>query len=233
VKLSASDPEAFRIRSAILFSLGDTKGGFGALESANRLDSKSPDTFCDIALAFLRQGLVTNADAAFGAARREGPETTCGLVGEHWVKDSGGRGAAKALDGIADKATTTWDKAFAQAAKARVLLAAGVTREARVAADEAVRLAPSAGRNHLVLGEVALKQRDEATAMKALARAVELEPVDGLVWLAQADALVRNPAEVERAVRAYQTFLKLAGNSPEAGRVKKALPALQRRAGGR
>jgi tetratricopeptide (TPR) repeat protein len=233
VKLSASDPEAFRIRSAILFSLGDTKGGFGALESANRLDSKSPDTFCDIALAFLRQGLVTNADAAFGAARREGPETTCGLVGEHWVKDSGGRGAAKALDGIADKATTTWDKAFAQAAKARVLLAAGVTREARVAADEAVRLAPSAGRNHLVLGEVALKQRDEATAMKALARAVELEPVDGLVWLAQADALVRNPAEVERAVRAYQAFLKLAGGSPEAGRVKKALPALQRRAGGR
>lgn len=233
VKLSASDPEAFRIRSAILFSLGDTKGGFGALESANRLDSKSPDTFCDIALAFLRQGLVANADAAFGAARREGPETTCGLVGEHWVKDSGGRAAAKTLDGIAEKATTLWDKAFAQAAKARVLLAAGVTREARVAADEAVRMAPSAGRNHLVLGEVALKQRDEATAMKALARAVELEPVDGLVWLAQADALVRNPAEVERAVKAYETFLKLAGGSPEAGRVKKALPALKKRAGGR
>jgi cellulose synthase operon protein C len=233
VKLSTSDPEAYRVRSAILFALGETKGGFGALESANRLDPKSPDTFCDIAFAFLRQGLVAHADRAFEAARREGPATTCGLVGEHWVKDSGGRATVKVLQGLAEKAPTTWDKAFAQAAMARVLLAAGATKEARVAADEAVRLAPSAGRNHLVLGEVALKQRDEATAMKALSRAVELEPVDGLVWLAQADALVRNPAEVERAVRAYQTFLKLAGGSPEAGRVKKALPALKRRAGGR
>jgi tetratricopeptide (TPR) repeat protein len=217
----------------VLFALGDIKGGFGALESANRLDAKAPETFCGIALAFLRQGLETNAEKAFEAARREGPDTPCGQVGEHWVKDSGGRAAAKALQTIADKAPTVSDKAFAQAAMARVLLTAGATKEARAAAEEAVRLAPFSGRNHLVLGQVALKQRDEAAAMKALARAVELEPVDGRVWLAQADALVRNPAEVARAVQAYQTFLKLAAASPEAGRVKKALPALQRRAGGR
>ncbi|QRN94956.1 tetratricopeptide repeat protein [Archangium violaceum] len=233
VKLVANDPEAHRVRSDVLFALGDTKGGFGALENANRLDARSAETFCDIALAFLRQGLETNAEKAFEAARREGPDSPCGQVGEHWVKDSGGRAAAKALQAIADKAPTVWDKAFAQAAMARVLLTAGATKDARAAADEAVRLAPFSGRNHLVLGQVALKQRDEAAAMKALARAVELEPVDGLVWLAQADALVRNPAEVTRAVQAYQTFLKLAPASPEAGRVRKALPALVRRAGGR
>jgi len=233
VKLGASDPEAYRTRAVILFAAGDSKGGFGALENANRLDPKSPDTFCEISLAFMRQGLVANATAAFAAARREGPDTPCGLVGEHWVDDSGGRSAAKALKAIADKASTTWDKAFAQAARARVLLAAGVTKDAREAADEAVQLAPFSGRAHLVLGQVALKQRDEATASKALARAVELEPVDGLVRLALADALVRNPAETERAVQAYQSFLKLAGNSPEAARVKKALPVLQRKLGGR
>jgi tetratricopeptide (TPR) repeat protein len=233
VKLGASDPEAHRTRAQVLFAAGDSKGGFGALENANRLDPKSPDTFCEISLAFMRQGLVANATAAFEAARREGPETPCGLVGEHWVDDSGGRSAAKALKGIADKAATTWDKAFAQAARARVLLAAGLTKDAREAADEAVQLAPFSGRTHLVLGQVALKQRDEAAGLKALSRAVELEPVDGLVRLALADALVRNPAELERAVQAYQSFLKLAGNSPEAARVKKALPLLQRKLGGR
>ncbi|WP_375771758.1 tetratricopeptide repeat protein [Archangium gephyra] len=233
VKLVANDPEAHRVRSDILFALGDTRGGFGALESANKLDSKSPETFCGIARAFLRQGLVANAGAAYAAARREGPDTPCGRSGEHWVDDSGGRAAAKVLQGIADKAPTTWDKAFAQATMARVLLAAGAAKDARAAADEAVKLEPFSGRNHLVLGQVALKQRDEATAMKALNRAVELEPVDGLAWLALADALVRNPAETERAVQAYGTFLKLAGASPEAARVKKALKPLQKKLGGR
>jgi tetratricopeptide (TPR) repeat protein len=233
VKLAASDPEAHRARAAVLFALGDTRGGFGELENANRLDPKSPETFCEIAFAFLRQGLAANAAKAFEAARREGPDVACGQSGEHWVGGSGGRAVAKVLQGLADKAPTTWDKGFAQAARARVLLAAGATKEAREAADEAVRLAPSSGRSHLVLGQVALKQRDEAAAMKALSRAVELEPVDGSVWLVQADALVRNPAETARAVQAYESFLKLAGASPEASRVKKALPALQRRAGGK
>jgi tetratricopeptide (TPR) repeat protein len=233
VKLVANDPEAYRVRSDILFALGDTRGGFSALENANRLDSKSAETFCGIARAFLRQGLVANAGKAYEAARREGPDTPCGRSGEHWVEDSGGRAAAKVLQGIADKAATTWDKAFAQAAMARVLLAAGAVKDARAAADEAVRLEPFSGRNHLVLGQVALKQRDEASAMKALHRAVELEPVDGLVWLALADALVRNPAETEKAVQAYGTFLKLAGASPEAGRVKKVLKPLQKKLGGR
>lgn len=233
VKLVANDPEAHRVRSEILFALGDSRGGFSALENSNRLDSKSPETFCDIALAFMRQGLVANAGKAFEAARREGPETACGRVGEHWTEDSGGRTAAKALQALADKAPVTWDKAFAQAAMARVLLAAGAVKDARAAADEAVKLEPFSGRHHLVLGQVALKQRDEATAMKALSRAVELEPVDGLAWLSLADALVRSPAELPRAVDAYKTFLKLAAGSPEAGRVKKALPALLRKAGGK
>jgi len=233
VKLSAADPEAHRVRAEVLFALGDTRGGFGALESANKLDSKSPDTFCAIATAFLRQGLVLNADKAFEAARREGPDASCGHVGAHWVKASGGRPAAAQLRELAQKAPQPWDKAFAQAALARVLLASGAAKEAREAADEAVRLEPASGRAQLALGEVALQQRDDKTALQALSRAVELEPVDGLAWLALADALARQPADAPRALQAYASFLKLAGGSPEAGRVKKAAAALQRKSGGR
>ncbi|HSP79569.1 MAG TPA: tetratricopeptide repeat protein, partial [Myxococcaceae bacterium] len=231
VKLEPRDAEAHRVRAAILFAKGDVSGGFKALESSNKLDSKSPGTFCEIAFAFLRQGIAVNAAKAFEAARREGPDAPCGRVGEYWVKTSGGRTAAKVLEGIAEKAPTAWDRAFAQAALARVLLEAGSPKEARAAADEAVRLAPFSGRSHFALGVVAHAQKDVATAEKALSRAVELEPADGLAWLALGDARAGKPSEAARALEAYQSFLRFAEGSPEAGRVKRALPALERRAG--
>jgi tetratricopeptide (TPR) repeat protein len=231
VKLASGDAEAHRLRAAILFATGDSKAAFSALETSNRLDTKSAETFCEIALGFLRLGIAANAGKAFEAARREGPGVACGQVGAHYVKPSGGRVAAQALADLAAKAPAAWDKAFAEAARARVLTEAGALKEARAAADEAVRLAPFSGRSHLALGQVAFKQRDAAAAVKALSRAVELEPVDGLAWLALADALAPAPAEAARAVKAYQTFLSLAGSSPEAARVKKALSALERQGG--
>ncbi|WP_201756607.1 tetratricopeptide repeat protein [Corallococcus silvisoli] len=231
VKLAPDDAEGQRLRAALLFSNGDAKGGFAALERANKLDSKDPDTFCEIAQAFLRQGQVESADAAFAAARREGPDATCGRVGELYTQlPGGGRGAARTLQDLADKAHTVWDKAFAQVTLARVLLGAGAMKEARAAADEAVRLAPYSGRAYLALGLVAFKQRQEAPAREALAKAVELEPTDGLAHLALADVLVRESSELPRAVEAYEAFLRLASGAPDANRVKKALPLLKRRA---
>ncbi|MCY1016037.1 tetratricopeptide repeat protein [Pyxidicoccus sp. MSG2] len=230
-KLAPDDAEAHRLRAAILFAAGDARGGFSALERANKLDPKDPDTFCEIAHAFLRQGNVDNADAAFAAARREGPDATCGRVGELYAQlPSGGRAAARTLEDLAARAPTVWDKAFAQATMARVLLGAGVLKDARSAADEAVRLAPYEGRSYLALGMVALKQRQEAAAKTALAKAVELEPTDGLAHLTLADVLVRESAELPRAVESYEAFLRLAGDSPEAARVKKALPVLKKKA---
>jgi tetratricopeptide (TPR) repeat protein len=231
VKLATGDAEAHRLRATILFATGDGKAAFSALETANRLDTKSAETFCEIALGFMRLGNAVHAGKAFEAARREGPTVPCGQVGGHYAKPSGGRAAAQALADIAAKAPSAWDKAFAEAARARVLLEAGALKEARAAADESVRWAPFSGRSHLALGLVAFKQRDAAAAVKALSRAVELEPVDGLAWLALADALAPSPAEAARAVKAYQTFLSLAGASPEAARVKRALPALERQGG--
>jgi tetratricopeptide (TPR) repeat protein len=152
-------------------------------------------------------------------------------VGELYAQlPSGGRAAARTLEDLAARAPTVWDKAFAQATMARVLLGAGALKDARSAADEAVRLAPFEGRSHLALGMVALKQRQEAAAKTALAKAVELEPTDGLAHLALADVLVRESAELPRAVESYEAFLRLADGSPEAARVKKALPVLKKKA---
>ncbi|QSQ17375.1 tetratricopeptide repeat protein [Myxococcus landrumensis] len=230
-KLAPDDAESHRLRAAILFGAGDAKGGFASLERANKLDPKDPDTFCEIAHAFLRQGNTDNAEAAFAAARREGPDATCGRVGEFYVQlPSGGRTVARTLEDLAARAPTPWDKAFAQAARARVLLGAGVLKDARAAADEAVRLAPYEGRSYLALGMVALKQKQEAAAKTALLKAVELEPTDGPAYLALADVLVRESAELVRAVDAYEAFLRLAGDSEDAARVKKALPSLKKKA---
>ncbi|WP_426750014.1 tetratricopeptide repeat protein [Myxococcus sp. Y35] len=231
VKLASDDAEAHKLRAAILFTTGDARGGFSALERANKLDPKDAETFCEIALAFMRQGNSANAEAAFAAARREGPDATCGRVGELYAQlPGGGRGAARTLEDLAARAPTVWDKAFARATMARALLGAGALKDARTAADEAVRLAPFDGRAQLALGMVALKQRQEDVAKVALEKAVALEPADGVAHLALADLLVREPGELPRAVASYETFLKLAGGSNEAARVKKALPSLKKKA---
>ncbi|WP_163786099.1 tetratricopeptide repeat protein [Myxococcus vastator] len=231
VKLLSNDAEAHKLRAAILFGAGDARAGFSALERANKLDPKDAETFCEIALAFMRQGNSGNAEAAFAAARREGPDATCGRVGELYAQlPSGGRGAARTLEDLAARAPTVWDKAFARATMARALLGAGAVKDARAAADEAVRLAPFDGRAQLALGMVALKQRQEDVARAALEKAVELEPADGLARLALADALVREPGALPRAVESYEAFLKLAGGANEAARVKKALPSLKKKA---
>ncbi|MDC0714331.1 tetratricopeptide repeat protein [Stigmatella sp. ncwal1] len=231
VKLDANDAEAHRLRAVSLFATGDGKGAFTALSRANSLDPRDPETFCEIGHAFLRQGDAENAAAAFGAARREGPDVTCGQVGEHYVQPSeGGRAAAKALQGIFDRANAVWDKAFAQTALARVLLSAGDVKGAHTAAAEAVKLAPFSGRAQLALGLVALRQRQEEPARTALTKAVELDPANGMARLALADLLVRKSEDLPQAIKEYESFLKLAGGTDEAKRVKKALPPLKKRA---
>jgi tetratricopeptide (TPR) repeat protein len=231
VKLAPQDAETHRLRAVLAFRAGEARAGFAALERSNKLDPRSAETFCEIAHAFGRQGNATGAQKAFEAARREGPEVSCGQVGAHWAQlpEGGGRPAARELQQLAAKAPSTWERAFAQAALARVLLDAGALKEARAAAQEAVRLDPHSGRSHLALGLVALRQRDEAAATGALQRAAELEPADGPVRLALADALSRSEAQGARALAEYEAFLSLAGSAPEAARVKKALPALKRR----
>jgi cellulose synthase operon protein C len=228
LRLAQDRARAHRVRAVSLFATGDMAGGFAALERSNKVDPRSAETFCEIALAFLRQGLVSNASKAFEAARREGPEVPCGQVGEYSVKETGGgRAGVKALQGLLAKRLPVWDRAFAQAVLARALMDVGDKDAARAAAEEAVKLAPFSGRVHLEQGRLALQRRDDKLAESAFYRAVELEPADGPARLALADLLARTPAGAARAVSEYEAFLRLAGDSPEARRVKKVLPALK------
>ncbi|MBN1207472.1 MAG: tetratricopeptide repeat protein [Myxococcaceae bacterium] len=230
VKLATDDAQGFRLRSVILFSAGDARGGLSALERSARINSQDPETYCEIAHLYLRQDKPGDAEGAFEKARTDGPDVLCGLVGEHYAYPSeGGRSGANALRNLASKATTVWDKAFVQTALARVLLSSGDVKGARAAAEEAVKLDPVSGRAHLALGLVAARQRQEEPALAALTQAVELDPTHGMARLALADALARKPEELPRAIQEYETFLKLAGSSEEAKRVKKNLPNLKRR----
>jgi Tfp pilus assembly protein PilF len=150
-------------------------------------------------------------------------------VGEHYAFPEGGKTAAEALRSIMGRASTVWDKAFAQAAIARVLLSSSNLKGARTAAEEAVKLDPFNAPAQLALGLVALRQKQEEAALAALGKAVELDPANGMVHLAMADALVRKQEELPRAIQEYEAFLKYAGASEEAKRVRKALPNLKRR----
>ena len=229
-KLASDDAEGLRLRALIGFATGDSKGAISSLLRSNRADSKNAETFCEVAHLYLRQGKVDDAAGAFEAARTNGPDVTCGLVGEHYVyPEDGSRAVAEQLRNIAGKASTVWDKAFAQTALARVLLEMNSVKAARAAAEEAVKLDPMSGRAYLALGLVTLKERQVEQAIGVLTKAVELDPVNGMARLALADVLVRRPEELPRAIQEYEAFLKLAGSAEEAKRVKKALPNLKRR----
>jgi tetratricopeptide (TPR) repeat protein len=235
ISLSLKDdpgvPESWRIRSMVTFAEGDSKGGFSALERANKLDPKDPETFCAIARAFLRQGNADNAGAAFGAAVREKPQSYCGQVGQVWSKlPQANKSQVKDLDRLARESVSAWDKSFAQATLARVLAGTGHVKEAGMRAQEAITLAPWSGDAHLAVGLVAERLRDGAAAKEAFAKAVELDPSHGGYVLELADSLARgNDDDQEKAVREYERFLRLGGSERDEARVKRTLATLKRR----
>lgn len=235
-KLASSDAAGYRLRAAILFAVNDAKGATKALEQAAKGSGADPETFCEIAHLYLRGAKTEEAAGAFEKVRTDSPDTLCGQVGEYYVyPEDSGKTAPETLRNLATKASTVWDKAFAQTTLARVLLSTSPSstsanmKAARAAAEEAVKLDPFNGRGYLALGLVALRQKQEEPALAALTKAVELDPAHALAHLALADALARKQEELARAVQEYEVFLKLAGTSEEAKRVKKLLPPLKKR----
>jgi cellulose synthase operon protein C len=235
-KLASNDAAGYRLRSIVLFAVGDGKAGTAALERAAKINSTDPETFCEIAHLYMRGDKTEEAAGAFEKARTDGPDTLCGLVGEYYVyPEDSGKTAPETLRNLASKASTVWDKAFAHTTLARVLLANSTSstspnlKAARTAAEEAVKLDPFSGRAHLALGLVALRQKQEEPALAALTKAVELDPANAMAHLALADALARKPEELARAIQEYEAFLKIPNSSEEAKRVKKLLPTLKRR----
>jgi tetratricopeptide (TPR) repeat protein len=230
VKLDPSVAEAHRIRSAVLYARGDGPGALAALERANKLDSKDAETFCEIGFTFLRQGVPANAAKAFAAAVKNDPGSACGAIGAHLARlPATGRPAVKELQGLAQTAPSTWDRALAWATLARVQLQLGQPREARKSAEEAVGLAPFMAQAQLALGLAAARQKDDEAARAALTRASELDPTSGAPYLALGDLLARTDGEGAAAVTAYEAFLRMGGTDADTARAEKALDALKRK----
>jgi cellulose synthase operon protein C len=229
-----SDVDAQRLKAQLLFSKGDVRGGMQALEKANRLNPKDAETFCAVGRGFLRQLNVAQAQKAYGAALREDPDSVCGRIGQVALKPQGAPPKARAMLGtLSEKAPRVWDRAIASAVLARVLLAAGATKDARRAAEAAVALGPLLAEPHAALGLTLRKSHEDAKAREELARAVQLDPGDAGFRLALADALVGGgEAEVARSLQEYATFLRLAPKAPDAARVKKLLPSLKKKVAG-
>ncbi len=225
--------EVYRTRAMVHFALGDAKAAFTDLERSNKLDAKDAETFCEIAHAFLRQGNAAHAHAAFEAALRESAEIPCGKVGRVYAKLQSGRQPLDGVEAVAKSATTAWERGFAQATRAKGLLALGRLKDARAAAEEAVKLWPWSGVPHLVLGQVQARQKDK-DAQATLGRAVELDPAHGPARVALADVLARGgPEEQAKAVDEYERFLQIGGDDGDISRVKRTLPVLKKRVASR
>ncbi len=231
IKKESKDPGGWRLRAAVHFANGDGKAAFRDLEQANRLNSKDAATFCEIGLAFLRQGNAEHAGAAFDAAVRENAELPCGKTGATYARLFGGKGAKPSLkdaDALVKDAPTAADRGFAQTVRARTLLGQGKLKDAREAAEDAAKQWAWSGEAHLVRGLVLQRLKDEG-AGEALAKAVAVDPAHGPARVAYADYLAAGTAdERARAVDEYERFLQIGGAEPDVARVKRVLPELKR-----
>jgi tetratricopeptide (TPR) repeat protein len=231
IRLDPRRADGWRIRSAIDFARGDGRAGMQSLQKANGLDPKDPETFCAIGQAFLRQGNGAHARKAFDAALSARSDAACARVGAIYAKlPAASKPAVKELEDVAASGAAVWDRAFAQATRARVLLALGRLEDARAAADEAVQTGPWSGAASLALGLVAAKQKDQQPAREALERAVALEPLDGAARLALGDMLARGSDEDQtKAVEQYQAFLQIGGERNDEERVERTVHTLKKR----
>jgi cellulose synthase operon protein C len=231
-RLDGKRPEVWRLRAEIEFARADGPNAMKSLERANKLDPKDPETFCAIGHAFLRQGNTAHAEKAYQAALGVKAGVPCARVGIVYTRlGSAGKPALKELEEVASSAATVWDRAFAQSGRARVLLAMGKVKEAREAAEEAVRLGGGWSSLGLqALGLVAAKQKDVEVALDALTRAVAADPLDGAARLALGDLFAKgSDDDQQKALEQYDAFLQIGGEKDDEDRVERTVNALKKR----
>jgi cellulose synthase operon protein C len=231
IKDSTDDIEALRIKAQVLFARGDGKGAFAALERANKLNSKDAETFCEIALAFVRQGNPDTALKAFEAAIAQQPKSFCGRVGPHLAKPLA-RGPGKVtpreeLEGLVKGAASAWDRALALSAQARVVLEERDFKRANELADEAIQSAPSLAHAHFALAEVARKTKNDAKFAESLAKAAELDQSWTSVRLLNGDRLLKANQSAE-ALAEYESVVAFSQNEADSNRAKKMVTTLQK-----
>ena len=231
VKPGSDDVEGQRIRAQVLFARGDTRGGFAALEFANtRLKAKDAQTFCEIGNAFVRQGVLETAFAAFEAAYKEDPKAACGMAGPFHAHPTTKNKARAELLKLIKGSQNAWERAFLQGTLARVLLEERDYKSARAMADEALQSQPFHPAAHFASAEVALKQKDEARAIEELQKTTELDGAWAEAHLLLADLLAKGTDEQQKkAVDQYSAVEDLSQNEGDVAKAKKAKAALKKK----
>ncbi len=201
VRGDSDDVEGWRLKAQILFARADAKNAFTALERANKLNPKDAETFCEIGNAYVRQGNYDVAMKAYEAARREDPKSPCGQIGPHHAKPSARGGKPTPHDelvGLVKSSLNSWDKGFAQATLARVMVEEHDYKGATATAEEALQTAPG-------------------SASWASAR---LGYADALVRT--------GPDMLEKAVAEYEAVITLSQNDADVARARKTVLALKK-----
>ena len=229
VKKLTPDPRLFRAQAQALFARADAKGAFAALERANKLNAKDAETFCAIGEAFVRQSSGDLAMKAYEAALRENSKSSCALVGIFHARPT--KAALKDLPEWFKREKNAPLKAQALAAMSRAASANGMFTEAEQFAQEAIELAPHAPYGYFAKGVVEMKKKNDEVAAEAFGKAVIRDASWAAARLYQADLLSKGEGKaLASAVEAYQAVLVLSQDEGEVARVKKVLPALQKRA---
>ncbi len=235
LKGDSNDPLAWRVKAQVLFSRGDARNAFAALERSNKLNPKDPETFCEIGNAFVRQGNGDTALKAYEAARRENAKSLCGLVGPHHVKPSSSKSARptpkEELLALQKSAFAVWDKALVDATLSRVLLEDRDTKNAADNAESATRTAPFSSPAWFAMGEVARRQKNDAKALEAYGKAAEYDQSWAQARMMYGDALLKvtGAENAEKARGEYEAVLGLSQNEADLARAKKLAGQLKKK----
>jgi tetratricopeptide (TPR) repeat protein len=233
LRLDPRDPEAAMLRGLVQHARGDLRGGLASLErAAAKPGKKGALASCALGRTLLKEGKPDRAAKAFVGAKRDPAAADCAAIGAHAVRAAApSKTAAKDLSELAQGARDVEDRVFASATLARVLLSTGALKEARVAAEAAVAAAPKSPAGHAALALVAFRQKDEAAAKDALLKEAELDAGDAGAQLLLGDLLSRsnNAKDLARASEAYGAYVRVAGNTPDAARARRAIAELRRK----
>ncbi len=232
VKPDSDDVDGWRLKAQILFARADAKNAFAALERANKLNAKDADTFCEIGNAYVRQGNNDVALKAYEAARREDPKSFCGQAGPYHARPTA-RGSKptphEELAALLKTAINSWDKGFAQAALARVMIEEKDLKGAQAMAEDATQTAPASAAAWFALGEASKKMKNDAKALEAYGKAAEFDGSWSTARLGYADQLVHAGGEnVARALPEYEAVLTLSQNDADVARARKTVLALKK-----
>ena len=123
----------------------------------------------------------------------------------------------------------SWDKGFAQASLARVMIEEKDLKGALAMAEDATQVAPASSAAWFAVGEVSKKMKNDAKALEAYGKAAELDGSWSTARLMYADQLVHAGGDnLAKALPEYEAVLTLSQNDADDARARKAALALKK-----